>query len=99
MSKETVSNKIEEVKDEVVNNEVDVTTEAAKETDKQSVEVEQPKDNLKKKCTRGIAKWRPVVVKTLVVGGLVTVAGVVVHALTKPKDEDSEENGTEDGMF
>lgn len=99
MSKETVSNKIEELKEEVVNNEVDVTTEAAKETDKQSVEVEQPKDNLKKKCTRGIAKWRPVVVKTLVVGGLVTVAGVVVHALIKPKDEDSEENGTEDGMF
>lgn len=99
MSKETVSNKIEELKEEVVNNEVDVTTEAAKETDGQSVEVEQPKDNLKKKCTRGIAKWRPVVVKTLVVGGLVTVAGVVVRALTKPKDEDSEENGTEDGMF
>lgn len=99
MSKETVSNKIEELKEEVVNNEVDVTTEAAKETDAQSVEVEQPKDNLKKKCTRGIAKWRPVVVKTLVVGGLVTVAGLVVHALTKPKDEDSEENGTEDGMF
>lgn len=99
MSKETVSNKIEELKEEVVNNEVDATTDAAKETDKQSVEVEQPKDNLKKKCARGIAKWRPVVVKTLVVGGLVTVAGVVVHALTKPKDEDSEENGTEDGMF
>ena len=99
MSKETVSNKIEELKEEVVNNEVDGTTETAKETDGQSVEVEQPKDNFKKKCTRGIAKWRPVVVKTLVVGGLVTVAGVVVHALTKPKDEDSEKNGTDDVAF
>lgn len=99
MSKETVSNKIEELKEEVVNNEVDETTETAKETDVQSVEVKQPEDNGKKKCRKIIAKWRPIVVKTLVVGGLVTVAGVVVNALTKPKDEDSEENGTDDVAF
>lgn len=99
MSKETVSNKIEELKEEVVNNEIDGTTETAKETDVQSVDVEQPKENGKQKCRKVIAKWRPIVVKTLVVGGLVTVAGVVVHALTKPKEEDSEENGTDDVAF
>lgn len=102
MSKETVSNKIEEVKDEateVVENVQEEVKEVVEGQPETKVDVVEQKKTLLKKGEEVARKWRPVVKKIAIATG-VTILGVLALGYVKKSNaEEVEENGTDDVTF
>lgn len=90
MSKETVSNKIEEVKDEateVVEEIQEDVKEVVEEQPETKVEVvEQPK-TLAKRGEEVIRKYRPIVKKALIATGLLILGGLAYGYVKKPNED------------
>lgn len=91
MSKETVSNKIEEVKEElteVVGEIRDADTDVAAEQDAPKVEVVEKPKTIVKKGEEVIRKYRPVVKKVLIATGLAVLGGLAYGYVKKSNTEE-----------
>lgn len=96
MSKETVSNKIEEVKDEateVVENVQEEVKEVVEEQPETKVDVVEQKETLFKKGEKIVRKYRPVVKKALITTGLIILGGLAYGYVKKSNTEEDVVDG------
>ena len=99
MSKETVSNKIEEVKDEateVVENVQEEVKEVVEEQPETKVDVVEQKETIFKKGEKIVRKYRPVFKKALITTGLIILGGLVYGYVKKPNEDDVVDGEFED---
>lgn len=101
MSKETVSNKIEEVKDEateVVENVQEEVKEVVEEQPETKADVVEQKETIFKKGEKIVRKYRPVFKKALITTGLIILGGLAYGYVKKSNTEEDVVEGEFEGI-
>lgn len=101
MSKETVSNKIEEVKDEateVVENVQEEVKEVVEEQLEAKVDVVEQKETIFKKGEKIVRKYRPVFKKALITTGLIILGGLAYGYVKKSDTDEDAVDGEFEGI-
>lgn len=101
MSKETVSNKIEEVKEDAtqaVEEIQEAATQVVEEQPETKVDVVEEKKTLIKKGEEIVRKYRPVFKKALITTGLLILGGLAYGYVKKPNTEEDVVEGEFEGI-